>query len=185
MAGEGAEKQQELWAGAGEHYCGGHLEVSLSSDSPGWGPGVALCDAGPKGGSAYLVDGSRRQDPVPRGSEPPTGGAQCCATQPRKYLPAKRGQGRQQGAGSLCQNLDLSLRFGSVQTHVSKLSVYDCMRSTFKCVAMSLLVSVCLCVCVSLCARVCHMWGSMFMCVPIGMNQCVRTCDLCVEFMSM
>lgn len=112
---------------------------------------MALCDAGPKGGSAYLMDGSRRQEPVPRGSEPPAGRAQCSPAQPCKHLPARREQGRQQGAGSLCQNLDLSLRFSSVWTHVLKLSVYECMWSTFKCVAMSLLVSDCMsvCICVS------------------------------------
>lgn len=47
----------------------------LSAASPERGPGVGLCDAGPKGSSAYSVGGSRRHQPVPGEAEPPAGRA--------------------------------------------------------------------------------------------------------------
>lgn len=56
----GSRKQQEVWAGAAARQCGGHLEGFLSSASPGRGPGVALCEAGPQGGSAYWAGWSGR-----------------------------------------------------------------------------------------------------------------------------
>lgn len=40
-----------------------------------------------------------------------------------KNLSAKKGWNRQGEMGNLCQNLDLSLRPSSVQTHANKLSV--------------------------------------------------------------
>lgn len=73
--------QPHLWLGrhlkavAGELHKGSHLEVSPSSVSPGRGPGVGLCDASPKGGSAYSLGGSRRHQLVPGGAEPPAGRA--------------------------------------------------------------------------------------------------------------
>lgn len=44
----GSWKQWELRAGAGERHCGGHLEGSLSSASPGWGPGVCFVMLAPR-----------------------------------------------------------------------------------------------------------------------------------------
>lgn len=99
----GSCEQQEAWAGAGVRHCGSRLEGFLSSVSPGRLPGVALCEAGPKGGSAYLADWSGRR-PQRIGATSWQGSMQHCPTP--ELLPAPRG-GRQ--GGNLCEDPDLSL----------------------------------------------------------------------------
>ena len=58
----GSCKQQEAWAGAGVRHRGSRLEGFLSSASPGRLPGVALCEAGPKGGGLEWEASSEDRD---------------------------------------------------------------------------------------------------------------------------
>lgn len=141
----GSCKQQEAWAGAGVRHCGSRLEGFLSSASPGRLPGVALCEAGPKGGSAYLADWSGRR-PQRIGATSWQGSTQHCPIP--ELLPAKRGQaGRKSMRGPRSES-----GLSSAQTQVSKLSVCSCKWPTLKCVAVSLLGTDCvfMCLCVPL-----------------------------------
>lgn len=132
----------------------------LSSASPGRGPGVVLCDAGPQGGSAYLAMGAEGSSPFPEDFSHQLAGLNATLPSPRART-CQRGQGRQGGAGSLCQGPHLSLGLGCACAPASKLGACHRTWPTRKCVAVSLLVStLCLWVFVQLCAPLCRMWGS-------------------------
>lgn len=100
--------------------------------SPGRGPGVVLCEAGPEGGSAYLADGRGKQQPVSRGSEPPAGRAQYSTSQLlSSYLPREGRAGRKSVPGPRSKS-----ELSSAQNQVSKLDVYNRMCPTLKYVAV-------------------------------------------------
>lgn len=94
----------------------------LSSASPGRGPGVVLCDAGPQGGSAYLAMGAEGSSPFLEVLSHQLAGLNATLPSPRA-LTCQRRQGGQGGAGSLCQGPHLSLGLGSVYAPASKLCV--------------------------------------------------------------
>lgn len=137
----------------------------LSSASPGRGPGVVLCVAGPRGGSAYLVMRVGGRSPSPGDLNHQLAGLHAALPNPQA-LTCQEGQGRQGGKvvpGPRCKSQTY------VHTHVSKLIVCDCMWPTLKCVAVSLCVF--MCVYMSLCTSMPY--------VGVHVHACAYRCTTC------